>query len=1377
MPEVPLIDRDTLILTTNDSPTQESDRAFFTQSTMGNYRTTRDGRIALHPGAQFIWNIVAPEKLSKHFVDTDPLTDGFNENIFIYEQGPRDSNKMGVMPTRNMGGVNRNISQRIKKRDGYSDAVFKQFAIGDVDPNSPYAEFDVTHGWIDVYKFYVYSYVQVNGNGPLDFRMNATEVKVKNPKTANAEFISIRPLPSSEWGGRPERDFMDVLGDVPPFLEPVVTADGQLLVVRINKGNWQYNHPNTGAPTAISYTDIVYAYSSDGTINGDPNDPTDGFDNLIPFSVAPYDKRINGEWENDGDPNTSGTTYGLAVHKFRDSFGNVIPEDGLFGGTYPWVDFKGDNIVFTTFQSNLNIGEDPVTGSKKLGVNPRYNNASRVAGADETFENSDPKMGFAVVGLWTRGKIIMMDNLINNIDYGIRKSYEYVRDTELYSDPVAANRWRLLGSGNSNGDGGDLNKPVAAGQNTAFFDSMENIFGYNEKMHPTLPYDVVWWVQDGVTTAQFPFDDYLNPNGFIVSRMNVGLEYLHLTNASNHTVTLKPHDGWDWVNDEFNAPVRFDNAATASPLAEGGWDTPQYGEAFPVKVGYANTITTNGVRVEPLANGGVHGKGVWLEDQWGVKYTVPNNGSKADGSNWYIGVFVDCRFSDGSDSRLLTFPDATEVSLTRMSGDDKVVIRQGGVLIAEFLVPDLNGWAHLGIQVMNAGKMVELYHNGFLLDYFEHSSALFQMNTASGNPGTLYLGSAQDGATSFRGWLDDFKVFAQSFDPEVCANHAGATLVGVESNTALANQAALYPELSHDNITFQLAALGGKTYARYAAYYDYTGDNKAHRFNLPAGVHSVRDDLLFPEAPLFHDGKRPESSFNMFCLNCHASGEPQGLGLDALAVNDALIARDDPRRQPMQPEPYIRGYVPQDYFVDLGYSATNSALVDSSSDGDRLIDRYILETLDPTVRTINSYTVYGQNQGADINLDNLSEGGVFNYAEYADWVTDPSSLAIVANPDAAQGSLVIDWVAPDSTGSVTRNDYPFTLFADDIYAVGEYPKNGQYTLTTTPYRNANGGGVSGVVGEISFRIKNMPVKAISFDYEPGGKDLTILPLKTVQGDKLGHTNSSWMRFDNFDFGTGAQTLTVRYATKNNNTRIEFRDGSDAGPIIASITTPSTGDWDAFQLRTMILPETVVGVKDLVVKFVGAVNLDTFQFIDTWTSEDIGSVTLPGAFTESSLKVIGNGDVWGQHDSFHFVHKELSGDFTMTARLAAFDKTARWSKAGIMIRDTLATDSLNIMTLLTDDKKIIRTQYRDGDQTSDNTQYVAHSSPGSTQSPWFRLQRVGNSFTSSYSQDGTTWMTSTTMTIPMSGDVYVGLAVSSQNNDLATANFANVTISE
>jgi hypothetical protein len=60
--------------------------------------------------------------------------------------------------------------------------------------------------------------------------------------------------------------------------------------------------------------------------------------------------------------------------------------------------------------------------------------------------------------------------------------------------------------------------------------------------------------------------------------------------------------------------------------------------------------------------------------------------------------------------------------------------------------------------------------------------------------------------------------------------------------------------------------------------------------------------------------------------------------------------------------------------------------------------------------------------------------------------------------------------------------------------------------------------------------------------------------------------------------------------------------------------------------------------------------------------------------------------------------------------------------------------------------------------------------------WLRLRRSGNTFTGFASEDGVTWRTIGSITLPLDIDTYVGVALTSHNNStLATGVFDSLSI--
>jgi PLD-like domain len=137
----------------------------------------------------------------------------------------------------------------------------------------------------------------------------------------------------------------------------------------------------------------------------------------------------------------------------------------------------------------------------------------------------------------------------------------------------------------------------------------------------------------------------------------------------------------------------------------------------------------------------------------------------------------------------------------------------------------------------------------------------------------------------------------------------------------------------------------------------------------------------------------------------------------------------------------------------------------------------------------------------------------------------------------------------------------------------------------------------------------------------------------------------------------------------------------------------------------------------------------------WSHAGVGAVGVAGSASYSSgtFSVTGSGaDIWGSADAFHTAYQSLTGDGQMVARVASLSNVASWTKAGVMIRSSLAPY-------------------------------------------WVKIVRSGSTVTGYTSSNGSTWTHIGSASISMGSTVQIGLAVSSHNNSaLATGRFDSVT---
>src|SRR5579859_1957445 len=89
----------------------------------------------------------------------------------------------------------------------------------------------------------------------------------------------------------------------------------------------------------------------------------------------------------------------------------------------------------------------------------------------------------------------------------------------------------------------------------------------------------------------------------------------------------------------------------------------------------------------------------------------------------------------------------------------------------------------------------------------------------------------------------------------------------------------------------------------------------------------------------------------------------------------------------------------------------------------------------------------------------------------------------------------------------------------------------------------------------------------------------------------------------------------------------------------------------------------------------------------FSSLDVGSPQLRGSAkrVEDGWDVVAGGaDIWERTDQFHFVYKQIDGDFDIWVRVERFTPAHLYSKAGLMIREILNADSAHLMFLVFSD---------------------------------------------------------------------------------------------
>ena len=895
----------------------------FTKPFIPTYRTSTDGRIGMIP-SQAEFRIIRPEALTSHLKDSAPGVNvsGADAQAIISPATPdylKNQFKDNVISAAETLAI---ANGTIVDGEEGSIHMMTMCDPGGSQENTESNSNPHKCGAKDCYDLVIVTGVQFKNSegkykGQTQFWATPIHVEVNNPKTASASISSVVPNYANMTYG-PILPFKE-------FLEPVITADGKLIVGRTAGSTMTW--PVTGENKRFETVYLVNPTNGRGC-------DVSKWTTWNPISYAPADSNMIGK-------------YGIADQIFRDTEGNEISPGEEFGANYPWIDKKGNNIVFTHMPSSFHyqsvkdglikhrypglkalptcdilwVADPESTNQRPTGVtmddlngfnicNPNFTNLKHVKMVEEISRIK----GFSILGRWTNGKQVAFDNRLNNVDYGFGGPDNAQRILPLYKGQNSAPVEVVLGAGRSarwpsdtlQPDSPTKKQPTGYAGNINYFESLENVHNYNSKLVPKSLRDIVWNVSSGVTTDELVFDDYINPDTLINSEMTASISFTQdkdlklprYHDGFDYNYSLKPDNstyeldsGFGYGNG-FGAPIHIQNSAT-SPKHR--WLIPPYG------------LVKGPGRVEPVAKGGIKGKGFWLGGSTGIEYQITYPGKIAKNNPWYIGIFVDLRIGDLTERRLLTFPDKSFISL---SGKNKLrLTNSNNKLLKEIDITSptkTTAWKHFGFVLSNNNKRVDFYLDGFLHTIFKSSVSIFKMDQ-----GQLTIGS-WNGQTGMRGWIDEFKVIAQIPDSETICNHARGTLVRFTNQSGnLWNKVQSYPHANSANTWIDSIISSKKLGLKYACHVKYD-DIGAALDNIPIGTVSIRKQVLFPEGSFKWDQPKQDFSNNKFCISCHTQDAASAqLTMEALVPhsgNASLI--DDPRRLPTMHPKYIHGHLP-----------------------------------------------------------------------------------------------------------------------------------------------------------------------------------------------------------------------------------------------------------------------------------------------------------------------------------------------------------------------------------------------------------------------------------------------------------------------------------
>lgn len=677
-----------------------------------------------------------------------------------------------------------------------------------------------------------------------------------------------------------------------PFFEESTTSDGRLMVF------------NSGG--------LYYSYNALGRCRAD------GWKQFEPVSRIPVDPQIYQNYDIGRSQRKDGAPVPL-----RDTYGKEVEPGALLDGSYPWVDRAGKNILFT-FTSAARDG----IFAKSAEALPGGGNHFVTSHKNYLNPDKDPGKGFAALGAWTHGKIVMLDTSGVPTDFGgVPSSNGRFKtfELQLYQGPTTKVRPRGL----------------------RIFNSLENRLNYFSALSPTLPFDVSWLFSgDTQRNGEIAFDDYVRTDAWLIAHMNAAQMEVEVGGPNDRKLAV-PADGF-WpdhpensVREGASADFRFSfsphlqNAATG---AGGGTGLPSH------------MLLLGGARVEPVANG-VLGKALFLD---GINDHAKTQGHGAtQPGNWNVNVWVDVRNDDRADARtLFYFPDRSWVALAL----DKIVFRSSRSA-APLQTLDISGLAlpaskffHLSLLLSTETiggartRQVRVFVNGTQVGLaaltFATSAAGdgFDMDGSAGftlgDPGPIFKAPQETAARRpIRAWLDELKIFktapgaSAAFLQEGLCNQALGSLIEVRDTDTDPRISPLVTRATMHRVWGGPAQKGRALVCEQLALTDFSGASEMPDQNgktiCAANVHrsldalgqercmrrkslSIHDKALVPSAP------RPDFSQVAFCQTCHfANANLMGFRPTALFYTPSVVRADDSRRQPLDWPRRLHGCVPQ----------------------------------------------------------------------------------------------------------------------------------------------------------------------------------------------------------------------------------------------------------------------------------------------------------------------------------------------------------------------------------------------------------------------------------------------------------------------------------
>ena len=183
----------------------------------------------------------------------------------------------------------------------------------------------------------------------------------------------------------------------------------------------------------------------------------------------------------------------------------------------------------------------------------------------------------------------------------------------------------------------------------------------------------------------------------------------------------------------------------------------------------------------------------------------------------------------------------------------------------------------------------------------------------------------------------------------------------------------------------------------------------------------------------------------------------------------------------------------------------------------------------------------------------------------------------------------------------------------------------------------------------------------------------------------------------------------------------------------------------------------------------------------WLQQDIGKVGFAGTASYADVSngtflLSGSGGgIGGTADGLSYLCKAVTGDAAITVRVTANTWRGGGSqKTGIMIRESQAADAI-AFSMTSGDGGVREARF--GSRNSTGSPMSFQTGNAYTRAPaWFRLQKTGSKVMAYQSADGETWFAiGSPVAVSMTGTYFIGMVVSSNSQNVNTATFDHITV--